>query len=376
LKYNSFYEKGLSVTPETLHPDMFEDWGLPWRNIWNDMEKIREELGLEGTYRRMPQDSIAEIRKIADITKDKRFKKSNSERIGKKEIPKDKFYLFKSCIMDSHYPGATQSIRYVFDKIGIDYLDDDRQSCCTGFAYYADMMPFTTTVTINARNFALAEEAGYPNIAPVCVTSYGVLMEAKEMLNSLRNEANEVLKEVNRKFSGDIDVYHVSEIFYTLRDEIKKEIKFSFDGLMVATHQGCHYMKMWREYAIPNLLDELIRITGAQPVQYEEKSLCCGMGFRHTLERRDLTRKIAKRKLRSISDVGAELVVSACPGCQVTFDRNQPYIEEEDGKKLDLVHMNYAQFIALAMGADPYKIVGIRTHTAKLEPLLERFGIL
>ena len=34
--------------------------------------------------------------------------------------------------------------------------------------------------------------------------------------------------------------------------------------------------------------------------------------------------------------------------------------------------MNIAQFIALALGADPYKVLGIQTHTVPIEPLLKK----
>ena len=40
-----------------------------------------------------------------------------------------------------------------------------------------------------------------------------------------------------------------------------------------------------------------------------------------------------------------------------------------------LVIENIAQLVALYMGADPYKVVGIQTHTVNVEPLLDKLGI-
>jgi len=84
---------------------------------------------------------------------------------------------------------------------------------------------------------------------------------------------------------------------------------------------------MFRKYAIPNLLDDLVSVTGSEPVEYAEKNLCCGLGFGHTIEpeQRHLTRQITYRKLMSAKDAGA----------------------------------------------DAYKVVGAQTHSVALEAVLE-----
>jgi len=370
--YKTFYEKGLCITPEILLPKDFPDWGESYERAWHEVKKFK-------IPRIIPQDTINEIQKIVDMSERMKINRIRPSKIqslkdSKKKAQTDKIYFFKSCFMDSHYPGATESIRFILDRLGVDYIDDSCQSSCTGFGYYTNIIPFETTVNINARNFAIAEKKGYNNIATACVTSYGVLNECKEVLNSgAAEESNKILKKIGLKYRGDVNINHIFEIFYYLIPEIKKKIKNRFDGLPVAVHYGCHYTKMFRELAIPNSLESLVSVTGADPVDYTEKNLCCGMGFSHTLNNRDDSRRIAERKLRSIKDAGAKVVVTACPGCQITFDRNQERIEKNINDKLGLVYLNYAQLIALAMGADPYKTVGIQTHSNPPEELLAGF---
>ena len=377
---NSLYECGLCVTVDTHTPDTFPEWCPTWEKIYVNMKKFRSELGLEGLYREIPQNSLDEIKEIVDGTVNKRYTEGREIEERKKTIPADKIYLFHSCIADAHYPGITESIKYVFDRLDIDYIDDPRHSTCTGFAYYGGKIPFSTLLVVNARNFALAEEVGYPNIAPVCQTSYGVLMESAGILKSeLGTRVNkEVLSKVNRKYNGGANIVHVAEIVWAQRDRIQETIKHELDGLRVATHNGCHYAKMFRKHAIPNLLDELVSVTGAECIEYVEKNLCCGLGFGHTIEpeQRHLTREITYRKLMSAKDAGADVVLVACPGCQMTLDRNQELIERESGEEIGLPIVNYAQLIALAMGADPYKVAGIRTHSVALESVLKQVGVM
>jgi len=382
---DTIFEKGLSVTPDVHSPDKFPEWGYSWERIHSDMWKLRSELGLEGLHREIPRKSLDEIRTILEskTAVDERIRGERRVEM-KKIIPESRIYLFHSCIADTHYPGITTSIKYLFDALDIDYIDDPGHSTCGGFAYYGDKIPFSTLLALNARNFALAEEAGYPNVAPVCQTTYGVLMESAEILKSGMGQRvnEEILSTVNRKYKGEVNIAHVSEILWAQRDRIKERIKHSYnhshslDNLRVATHNGCHYTKVFKKLAIPNLLDELVSVTGAEPVEYAEKSLCCGMGFGHTIEqeRRALTREIAQRKLLSAKEAGAEVLVVACPGCQMTLDRNQELIEREIGMDIQLPVLNYAQFIAIAMGADPYSVAGMQTHSIPFTPVLEKIG--
>jgi hypothetical protein len=40
-------------------------------------------------------------------------------RLKKNPFPRGGIYLFKSCAMDTHYPGATLSMKYVLEELGI-----------------------------------------------------------------------------------------------------------------------------------------------------------------------------------------------------------------------------------------------------------------
>jgi heterodisulfide reductase subunit B len=67
--------------------------------------------------------------------------------------------------------------------------------------------------------------------------------------------------------------------------ELKKFIKQPLNGLRIAPHYGCHYIKPSDIYEgfdspfHPHSLDKLIEITGATSLQYSEKLQCCGGGI-------------------------------------------------------------------------------------------------
>lgn len=370
--YRSLYEKGLCLTPES-----FRGWG-DWRGfdtLLAEMPRVRRELGLEGLYRRIPEDALQQVQRLLELSPSLELAGRGGEGGGRPN-PSGGIYLFKSCVMDAHYPGVTLSLKYLLEKLNLKYLDDERQSSCGGFGYYADEVPFPSLLALNARNFALAEEGGFRKIAAVCVTSYGILTECWEFLKGkVGEEVNDLLQRVGLKYRGGVGVYHLSEVLHSFRGELRRQVSHDLSGLRVAVHQGCHYTKMFREYATPDLLEELVAVTGAEVMNYEEKNLCCGMGFRHTLENRELVRAVALRKLRALKASGVRVVVHACPGCQMTLDRNQRCLEERTGEEFGMVHMNYGQLLALSLGADPWKVVGIQTHSVSPRPLLEELDL-
>ena len=305
-----------------------------------------------------------------------------------KFIPDKDILLFKSCLVNVEYPGVESSTCYIFDRIGVEYHVDERQSCCTGLGHYYDLFDQLSTITLAARNFHVAKSSGNKNIATMCATCYAILKKSAKILN--QNE--KALKEVNTILddsglenmeytSGETDpsmnIFHVAEILFNKREEISKLIELDLSGFKIASHHACHYCKVHYNDTIegirnPNLIDELAGACGVETIGwYDHKRVTCGAGFRQRFTNKEASLAVTAEKLQALKDNDVEILLHMCPNCQMQFDRYQPYIEEKLDTKFDIYHLNIAQFIALAMGADPYKIMGIQTHTVPIEPLLK-----
>jgi len=123
----------------------------------------------------------------------------------------------------------------------------------------------------------------------------------------------------------------------------------------------------------PMIMEELAKTCGVETVDwYDHKRTTCGAGFRQRFANLDLSLSVTADKLLSLQENDVDILLHMCPNCQMQFDRYQPVIEKNLNIKFDLVHLNIAQFLALAMGADPYKVVGVQTHTVPLDNILER----
>ncbi len=95
-----------------------------------------------------------------------------------KEIADDKYYYARSCIRQTFFPGSEWAYLDILgNKLGKTVLDDPRHTTCTGIGYHSDVVPIETIMTVVARHFALMTEAGFENMTPSCITSFGIYTE-------------------------------------------------------------------------------------------------------------------------------------------------------------------------------------------------------
>ncbi len=306
-----------------------------------------------------------------------------------KYIPDKDILLFKSCLVNVEYPGIETSTCYIFDRIDVEYHVDERQSCCTGLGHYYDLFDQISTTALAARNFQIASETGHHYIAVMCATCYTILKKSAKILNQneeARNKVNNILDDSELEkmeyTKGDMDplknIFHVAEILFNKREEISSLVKVDLSGFRVATHHACHYCKVHYNDTIegvrdPNLLDGLAAAVGVETIGwYDHKKVTCGAGFRQRFTNKEISLAVTAEKLQALKDNNVEILLHMCPNCQMQFDRYQPYIEDKLETEFNIFHLNISQFIALSLGADPYKVMGIQTHTVPIEPLLNR----
>ncbi len=310
-----------------------------------------------------------------------------------KKIPDKEILLFKSCLVNVEYPGVESSTKFVFDKLGIEYTISERQSCCTGLGHYADLFDQFSTTALAARNFGIAREEDHRNIATLCATCYAILKKSANILNTKDN----VRRQVNKIFDGsgisdlkykveDIDsrdnIFHTTEIIYNKADKIPDLVEVDLSGFKVAAHHACHYCKVHHQDTIgnprdPMVIETIAKACGVETVDwYDRKTNTCGNGFRQRYMNKDLSFSVTAEKLLSLKENEVDILLHMCPNCQIQFDRNQKVIGESLNTEFNIICLNISQFVALAFGADPYKVVGIQTHTVPVEPVVDKIKLI
>ncbi len=294
--------------------------------------------------------------------------------------------LFRSCLVSAEYPGVESSTKWLFERLGIEYTVNPEQTCCTGLGYYSDLMPIETTVGIAARNACVAVDDEHPVFSYLCSTCYAINKKARSILavEEYRAETNAVLAKVGRSYddhvAATVEHKHVLDVLWGSHRSVPGLVRRRLDGIKVATHPACHYCKVFPDETLGSNEDfmvpeELLMPAGVTPTgNYNEKTLHCGAGFRQRFVNAPISLAVTQKKLRRLAEERVDVLVHMCPNCHVQYDRYHDIIAASAGEDYPFVHLHVQQLLALALGADPEKVVGIQSHSQDVEPFLERIG--
>ena len=296
------------------------------------------------------------------------------------KVPIDeKYFLFRSCVASSKYPGMETSTKEVFSRLGIGLKESDDQTCCGGFLTFTSIAEVTATMPAVARNLSIPDADGL-NTLTMCNGCHTFLTEFGHFLKDnqpIREKVNEMLAMVGREYTGQSQVMHMLEAVYMQKDRIAEHITRPLKGLRLATHYGCHYLYGFKKDAIddpftPTVLEELIDVCGGTNVDYPEARTCCGSGLTQVIIYKEETSlPHLKRKLDSMKEAAVDAVVTVCPYCMTILDRGQFKMEERGmGEyRVPVIYVN--QLIGLAMGVDPVRL-GFDAHLTPVQPMVDK----
>jgi len=291
-------------------------------------------------------------------------------------LEKVKYSFFIGCatpVLTSNYELST---RKVAEKLGIELIDMEDFACC-GFPLKS--VDQETSMLMAARNLCIAEKHGL-NICTICPGCTSMLTEASRKLeedSQLRKEINKKLRKIGRTYNGRVEVKHFIRVLHEDIgvERLRKKVKKSLEGLKIAPHYGCHYMKpsdiynRFEDPEFPETLDELISFTGAESVNYEDKIQCCGGYVLGVDEKISFT--LASKKLDHVKATNADAIGLLCPLCSVMYDRNQRVIERRLNKSYSLPVLFYPQILGLALGLAPADL-GLEMNRVKPTNLLDK----
>lgn len=313
-----------------------------------------------------------------------------------KEIAEDHYYYARSCIRQNFFPGSESTFTRILKDLGKTIHDDPGHTTCTGIGYHSDVVPMETSMTVVARNFALATEAGYKNYVASCITSFGLYSEILDTWDHFPEVEKKVraflMEATGRVFDIPENLCHTSDVIYKLRHNIQKKARYSLvhheTGLPLrgVEHIGCHYAKMFPHKGIggaeyPYVLAGMIEAWGGEVIDYPERRHCCGFGFRQYFVKanRGYSISCSRKKFESMEPYKPDFILTNCPGCPYFLDRWQYAIAEMEGKTYGpdgrgIPVLTYEELAGLVLGYNPWDL-GLQTHQVPVEPLMQKMGI-
>jgi heterodisulfide reductase subunit B len=281
------------------------------------------------------------------------------------------YNLYMGCSVPANYPNYETAMIKVAEKLGMELTYLEGVSCCGSPNLRA--FDYMGWLTVNARTLAIAEKNGQDIVTP-CNGCFGSLKDTWHFLKHnkvYRDKVNEQLKKEGLEFKGTIKPRHFVEALYTDVgiEAIKKTITKPLDGVGIAIHYGCHVLRPQdvTEFT-PEILQELVRVTGASVVDYPLWKQCCGATVLPVNEA--LAVRLARDKIKSMTEAGAKFATVVCPACGNQLDLQQLGLKASYGEEYNLPVLLYPQILGLAMGLDEEE-VGLSMNRVTADPILD-----
>ncbi len=281
------------------------------------------------------------------------------------------YALFLGCLIPARLPNIEAISIKVLGKLGINTKDIIDASCCPD-PVLMKSIDFNSWLAIAARNLSLAEETGF-DILTLCSGCFSTLSKANHLLKydtELKEEVNKLLSEINRGFSGKINVKHVAEIIRDIgKETIEQQVKKPLKQLKVASHPGCHLVRPSNilhvdDPTVPTIQDEIVSWLGAEPVDYALKMLCCGVGIKMVDPEANLL--LLREKLANLKETEANCIVTPCPFCFIQFDKGQREVSRKFGESYNFPVFYITELLGLALGFSPEE-VGLHLHATPVK---------
>ena len=210
--------------------------------------------------------------------------------------------LLMGCVMRVAYGDVHTATARVLSRLGVAVVDAPAQACCG--ALHAHAGAREEAVRLAKQNIAAFEAA---NVDVVIVDAAGCGAQLKGYAHLLEADHE----------------WHDRAAAFTAKVRDASEYLASLPGsetlgawsARVTYQEPCHLAHAQRIKMQPRSL--LGRVKGLELIEMAESDVCCGSAGSYNLQQPELADALLARKIDAIEETGADVVVSANPGCML-----------------------------------------------------------
>jgi glycolate oxidase iron-sulfur subunit len=216
--------------------------------------------------------------------------------------------FFMGCATDFVYPDLGLALIDFLTRRGVEVKTPQGQNCCGAAILFSG--DFETARTLADENIKAFNDVDY--IVTACGTCSSTLKDYQKYLAD-DEEQEKRYGQLGSKVRDATEF--VVDVLKVKPEELK--LKKEFEGKTVTWHDPCHLVRYQNIKDQPRAV--LKGLKGLKYVEMPNADLCCGMGGSFSVYHYDLSKKIASKKMEGIKATGADIVVTACPGCMINL---------------------------------------------------------
>ncbi len=231
--------------------------------------------------------------------------------------------LLTGCVQGAFFPGVNAATARVLAAEGCDVVVPKTQGCCGALSVHNGREPEGQAY---ARD--LIETFEQTGVDYVVVNSAGCGSTMKEYADLLADDPAYAGRA--KRFTER--VRDISEIL----DELGPVATRHPLEMSVAYHDACHLAHAQGVRAEPRRLLEAI--PGLELREIAESELCCGSAGIYNILNPEPARELGARKAANILDTGAQVLVTANPGCLMQVTSALESSAEQGGRSMGMAH--------------------------------------
>lgn len=273
----------------------------------------------------------------------------------------------------AYYPGCSLhgtsteydlSTRAMAEPLGLKLVEPRGWVCCGTTPTHSTDHLLSTVMPL--RNLALIESSGEAYVTmpcPSCFLRHRVAIRDVQQDEELAEQAKE---QTGYLPSSQMEVDH---LLTTIAERVGYErvagtVKQPLTGLQVVCYYGCVITRPPKitgvsDYEYPMDMDRLMKVLGAEPLDWSYKTECCGVSL--VFSQLPIALEMSHKVLQNARAVGAQAIVVACPLCHSNLDARQQQINEQYGDESHIPILYFTQLMGLAFGLTPREL-GLDKH--------------
>ncbi|MCP5368067.1 MAG: CoB--CoM heterodisulfide reductase iron-sulfur subunit B family protein [Hyphomicrobiales bacterium] len=296
-----------------------------------------------------------------------------------------KYTYYPGCSSEASATHLDTSIRAIAPKLDIEIEDIEDWNCCGASVGHIEG-GHLGNAALSARNLANARSQGEQDVMTPCAACYlNTHATNEEIIENpeFRADLNEALAAAGKEYNGDLHVRHACEVLVNDvgMDKIREQVTKPLTGLKVAGYVGCQTVRpfagterggAYDTYDDPEFLDNFISAVGAEAVDFDSKTSCCGGSV--SVMSPDKTLHLMKKILDEAKAKGADAIATPCPLCQQNVEMYQAEINKKFGTDFQIPVVFYSQLMAVAFGLDPDKDAALNQNIISADVVKEKAG--
>ncbi len=272
-----------------------------------------------------------------------------------------RYAFFPGCTLEGAAAENLTATKKVAEVLGIELVEIPGWSCC-GASHLQDTDDLLS-VTVNARNIALAEKMGLP-LLTVCNTCTLMLKKAKQHLDNddqTKGTVNQALFETGLQYQGSSEINHLLWVLikdYSLA-KLKEKIVKPLTILKIACYYGCHIIRPpdilgFENPTNPSSLELIVETLGGTVADFPNRLDCCGFHAFFPAEKEML--KMSGTHCLAAKRTGADCIVTPCPLCHMQLDMYKADREKYICTDTTIPVLHLSQLVGLALGINPTEL--------------------